>query len=706
MGAFAMSVHPTDFSRLTCRDSQPRLAGATTLALITIIVLVLISMVRAQTQPATPVPVAGVAQPPAIPKQSIEMTINAVGDARVKAVTTFREMPEYLKDINFENRDMAAQWARFAGLREHWFKLDNLAVKFDRKAIAVTLEYVIHGFARNNGKAWEVRLADDPITLTWNVATTRYELETECEFGRIQRSVAIVAPTEIPVEVSKNPWKITYSAPEPPPVKDPTRHTADLQLDAAPTLMACLAKSYGYEKFPALWVGRSRFTNTGDGTITDFRVRFRLTEYSTDWTPWYRTSTVRPGQTVVDPYFPVLDVDKVAKIEGTRQCTMEMEYEYHLGNGQVVKDSDGRKIELAGKNARLYPRPGSDEAPFNLETHANMLCAAFVSKDDPVIRMAAGRISGQVPGGLAPMLNPEHTIEFLKQTQRFLIHNKITYQTPPADELMQDHKYGREVLQNHSGTCVDLADFYASVCEAVGVKATLVLPPAHCLMMAELPEIEIKNAESMTPEQLVAAREVNRQALLKKYPFLYRDKDRLYCPMECTAVRPGVTFEKAAMRGLEQITDPDHRPGFVEINALRMAGINPLELPEVPPNVLDSWGITAAGAGGKEKAAVVGSLVGDWRNEFDFNGQQFHVDSTFRADGTMVASVIDSRGTVLATGTGRWTLDDQGNYTVRGTVDEDATIRFPDEDTFVYVLKKTNNPTAKVGIEAVNRRRK
>ena len=42
------------------------------------------------------------------------------------------------------------------------------------------------------------------------------------------------------------------------------------------------------DKFPQLWVARSVLKNTGDQPIQDYRVRFRLAEYATDWGEWHR----------------------------------------------------------------------------------------------------------------------------------------------------------------------------------------------------------------------------------------------------------------------------------------------------------------------------------------------------------------------------------------------------------------------------------
>ena len=36
--------------------------------------------------------------------------------------------------------------------------------------------------------------------------------------------------------------------------------------------MGCLAKCYSNEAFDVLWVGKSRFDNTGNSTLTDYRV--------------------------------------------------------------------------------------------------------------------------------------------------------------------------------------------------------------------------------------------------------------------------------------------------------------------------------------------------------------------------------------------------------------------------------------------------
>ena len=61
---------------------------------------------------------------------------------------------------------------------------------------------------------------------------------------------------------------------------------------------------------------------------------------------------------------------------------------------------------------------------------------------------------------------------------------------------MQQMEFGRDVLQNRAGTCIDLTIFYASVCEASGLRSVVFLPLGHAFPAVILPDGELLPVES------------------------------------------------------------------------------------------------------------------------------------------------------------------------------------------------------------------
>ena len=143
---------------------------------------------------------------------------------------------------------------------------------------------------------------------------------------------------------------------------DGSKVSADLTLDVKPQVMSALAKSYGNSKFPNLWVARSVFKNTGDQTLHNYQVRFRVVDYTTTWGPWQRVEEVVPGQTVVDAYFPVMDLEKLAKLNGTVPAMLEVEYQYKQADGQVVKESETKTLKILGHNEVFYSSMKPEDA--------------------------------------------------------------------------------------------------------------------------------------------------------------------------------------------------------------------------------------------------------------------------------------------------------------------------------------------------------
>jgi hypothetical protein len=234
-----------------------------------------------------------------------------------------------------------------------------------------------------------------------------------------------------------------------------------------------------------------------------------------------------------------------------------------------------------------------------------MVLASLVTHEDPVIQQAAGRIAKWV-GGANAAGSDEEAVKYMKAVYLFMSEN-IAYQTPPVGEsekqFHQHVKYGRDVLKNKAGTCIDLAILYGSLCQAVGLEPVLYSVPRHCFPAVKLPQ------------------------------------SGKIVPLESTLIGRA-TFEEAnhhAMENQFKLMDAGRKPFTkVDIALVQHQGALPMDLPGVGEDPLDKWGVKMPAVQLNEtrpnnntqqptptprqpKAAEV-NLVGVWTGRFNYNG--------------------------------------------------------------------------------------
>jgi len=173
------------------------------------------------------------------------------------------------------------------------------------------------------------------------------------------------------------------------------------------------------------------------------------------------------------------------------------------------------------------------------------------------------RLAGGVPTGL----DQESAIRFCRALYDLEVANGLAYQTPSGFlvEYMpgQDIKYPRDVLRDKSGTCVDLAILYASVCQAVGLQTILVTIPGHCFPVIILPG----------------------GGLL---------------PVECTAISGvavgepqahALSFDKAVDLASKQLSELKMGLYYiVNVQQMQQQGLVSPELPRLEADILERWG--------------------------------------------------------------------------------------------------------------------
>jgi hypothetical protein len=333
--------------------------------------------------------------------------------------------------------------------------------------------------------------------------------------------------------------------------------------EVKPYLMSALAKSYGNASFTKLWAARSVLKNTGDSAVSDYRIRFRIADYSA-WSNWQRCNAIAPGDEVAAPFFPVLDVEKLARMTSARQAMLEIEFEFRRADGELVRETESQQIQLLSRNQVVFSSRSRDEISSFHEAFdfVPVLLSSMVSAEDPAMQQLAGAISG-LAGGVAASTSDDDAVKYLAALFIYLSDNGVAYQTPPnfliAGTSAQHVKYGRDVLRNRAGTCVDLAVLFASACEAVGLNPVLVLIEGHCFPACYLPS-----------GKLVA--------------------------IEATGIGK-VSFADAVSYGMEELEEAQRQPAyFINIAQSRAKGLSCIDLPEVPVNFLGELGYRTGAA--------------------------------------------------------------------------------------------------------------
>jgi hypothetical protein len=412
--------------------------------------------------------------------------------------------------------------------------------------------------------------------------------------------------------VKKNPDQAAQTAPKKEPAKKKEKIRPDVlvTLQTPSCLQGCLAKVYAEPKFK-LWTARMAFLNRGTVAVHDYRVRFQVVGFSPDWTEWQSHATVAPGQTVETLGYPILDVDKVAKLEESRMVFVKAQYQYRTADDQLIERTKTVRVELLGHNLVEYSSmPLKEGISFQqMNDLSPYILATFTTYQDKAIQQLAGRICRQT-GGNAAALDLRYALAYMKLLYDFM-GTHIAYQTPPGsinDRLRQHMKFPRDVLQNHAGTCIDLAIFYASACESVGLQPLLVLIPRHCFVAVRL-------------------------------------GNQIYA-LEATAIMKKATFEQACQIGKNEWTSmKEDQRAIIDIAQMRKLKVSPLDLPAVGEGWLDKVCPENKAQQTEPKPAKTTSpLVGTWRTSVNTTKGIATFTMTLTAEGTFTCLVVDQAG--------------------------------------------------------------
>jgi len=487
------------------------------------------------------------------------------GDLRLKLDWKFPTNALYIEiKKNYPNpyvilREFASQRAAF--------EIANAKIEYDdaQRSLHVTADFL--GGAVNKKGRWEIDIGKeaDCIWMEKQRAIFLQIFPMGSQMIQVMDMMINLPREAFNAKYDKKKGLLTYSLP-----KKPAKGYCELSLSlkCKPRLMPATYKVYGNPDIfeGSMWVAKAIFKNTGESNIHNLKVSYKLGEYS-DWSIPNRYSLIVPGGYAVDLYYPVIS-SKVTQLLTRTPVDVRVKYEYRDEEGNEYEDVSGERLEILGINQMEFCNFTKEEVTGSwAEYFSNSpLMAAWVTHLDSPVKTLAGMVS-RLAGGVPTMFDRESAIKFCKTLYDLEVANGLAYQTPSGFlvEYMpgQDVKYPRDVLRDKSGTCVDLAILYASVCQAVGLQTILVFIPGHCFPVIILPNGEL-------------------------------------LPVECTAIsgvavnKPQIkslSFDEAVKLGYENIQKLQMGQ-FYEVNVQKMQqqGLVSPELPNLETDILERWG--------------------------------------------------------------------------------------------------------------------
>ncbi|HIE44360.1 MAG TPA: transglutaminase domain-containing protein, partial [Candidatus Omnitrophica bacterium] len=371
------------------------------------------------------------------------------------------------------------------------FEVANASIEYDDAHRQLHLKADFLGAAINRRGRWEIDLGKgvDCVLLEKQRGIFLQIMSVDSQMIMVMDMMINLPPEASNIRYDEKRGFLIYTLPEKPVQGYPQ---LDFTLRCKPRLMAATYKVYGNPDISegGMWVAKTVFKNTGKSNIKNLKVSYKLGEFS-DWSIPHLYSLIVPEGYVVDLYYPVIS-SKVTRLLTRTPVDVQIKYSYEDEKGNKYEDFSGKRIEILGINQIEFCNLTMEERTGTwADNFSNSpLLAAWVTHLDPPVKALAGMVS-QLAGGVPTSLDPESAIKFCRALYELEIANGLVYQTPSGflqDYIPgQDIKYPRDVLRDKSGTCVDLAILYASVCEAVGLETILVTIPGHAFPVVILP---------------------------------------------------------------------------------------------------------------------------------------------------------------------------------------------------------------------------
>jgi len=328
-------------------------------------------------------------------------------------------------------------------------------------------------------------------------------------------------------------------------------------------IMSGAYKVYGNPRL-GFWVAKVVLYNSGNGAIKNIKIKYSIDNYASETEKSY--PILVPNGTIVDLYYPILS-SEVTKLSASTPSNIRITITYEV-NGEKKEESITKPLNILGVNDFVFSSLSPEESTGSFyDTFSNApLLAAWITPSDPVVREFAD-MGNKLAGGAGASLSDEEAIKSLSGMWALAVMNGFSYKTEGegywTGKFSEHIMFPRDVIRDKSGTCVDLALWFASLAMSQGLKSYIVLMPEHAFPLIELPSGAI-------------------------------------IPVEATAINAGVSFQQAVQVGIEKTWQEAMSGPHIIINIAEMhsEGIVPPELPQLPADILSKWGITLQPHGG------------------------------------------------------------------------------------------------------------
>ncbi|WP_456394268.1 cysteine protease [Thermococcus sp.] len=348
-------------------------------------------------------------------------------------------------------------------------------------------------------------------------------------------------------------------------------------------------KVYGNPKL-GFWVAKVVLHNSGNGAIENIKITYSIDNYAPGTEKSY--PLLVPNGTIVDLYYPILS-SEVTKLTAATPSNLRIKITYEV-DGKTREETITKSLSILGVNDFVFSflRPEESTGSF-YDTFSNApLLAAWVTPSDPVVREFAD-MGNKLAGGAGASLSDDEAIKSLSGMWALAVMNGFSYKTEGegywTGKFAEHIMFPRDVIRDKSGTCIDLAIWFASLAMSQGLKAYIVLIPGHAFPLIQLPSGTV-------------------------------------IPVEATAINSGVSFQEAVKIGVEKswqkaMSGPHV---IVDIAEEHSKGIVPPELPQLPADILGKWGITLQHPGGGGNTGNTGGgMQAQWKT---YIGEYFSFD--------------------------------------------------------------------------------
>lgn len=267
------------------------------------------------------------------------------------------------------------------------------------------------------------------------------------------------------------------------PAKGDPEPKLQVDLFVRPEIVTATYKLYG-DPGQNMWVARTIIKNTGDVSVKDFAIKYKIDGYC-DWTSTENYPEIVPGETVRDYCWPSLSPEAIERISTKTSAELTMQYEFD-GLDKPVEDTE--KVAFLGRNDFVFSSLKEEDILTWQDAFDNSpLMAAFVTPNEELTKSTANAIAG----GLVSSIDDDALLIFTRAFDA-LRYSGIKYIIEPegywTSGFSQYVQYPSDTMTRGAGTCLDLSILMCALMQAVGIQSVIYLTEGHAQPAIVLPE--------------------------------------------------------------------------------------------------------------------------------------------------------------------------------------------------------------------------